>query len=89
MKNVTDYFEITVAHGHINGIRLANFVRKKSQNIFHWHKLKILQISHFKKRRKLAEASSQQSCHSKAYFLWISKPSLTSDKAALPPALLA
>lgn len=29
MKNVTDYFEITVAHGHINGTKLANFVRKK------------------------------------------------------------
>lgn len=48
MKTVTDYSEITVAHGHINGIKLANSLRKKSQNIsvFHWHKLKSLQISH-------------------------------------------
>lgn len=53
MKNVTDYFEITVAHGHINGIKLANFLRKKSQNIFHWHKFKILQISHLKKEENL------------------------------------
>lgn len=29
MKNMTDYFEITVANRHITGIKLANFVRKK------------------------------------------------------------
>lgn len=63
MKNITDFFETTVANSHITGIKLANFVRKnpKVSVCFTDTKLTLYKF-HLKKkkkeRRKLAEISS-------------------------------